>query len=122
STQDSETVERVAKSVQPLIANALGDTGESKSPLANFLHGTWMGHPLHPILTDVPIGAWLSAALLDSVALLTKSDRMLPAADFCVNAGVVSAVLTATAGLADWSQTSRRPARVGARQRTLNIL
>jgi len=122
STQDNETVERVAKTVQPLVAKAIRDTRKSKSPIANFLHGTWMGHPLHPILTDVPIGAWLSAAMLDSLALLTKNDSMLPAADLCVSAGVVSALLTAVAGLADWSQTYGRPARVGVVHATFNLL
>jgi hypothetical protein len=34
--------------------------------LASLLRGDFMGHALHPLLTDVPIGAWLSAALLDA--------------------------------------------------------
>ncbi|MBV9271532.1 MAG: Rieske 2Fe-2S domain-containing protein [Candidatus Eremiobacteraeota bacterium] len=121
-TQDSETAERIAKTIQPLVSQALGDGRESKSLLANFLHGTWLGHPLHPVLTDVPIGAWMSAALLDCVAMVTKSERMLPAADFCVDAGVVSALVTAAAGLADWSQTYGRPARVGVIHATFNLL
>src|SRR5439155_22637987 len=34
-------------------------------PLKDILSGTWLGHPLHPVLTDVPIGAWSSAFVLD---------------------------------------------------------
>jgi hypothetical protein len=28
----------------------------------NFLHGTWLGEPLHVIRTDIPIGAWTAAS------------------------------------------------------------
>src|ERR1035437_4964789 len=40
--------------------------GDSPTALAKeFLNGSWLGHPLHPALTDVPIGAWMGASLLD---------------------------------------------------------
>src|SRR5215208_1044560 len=35
------------------------------SGVKDILSGTWLGHPLHPPLTDLVIGAWTSAALLD---------------------------------------------------------
>lgn len=122
ATQDNETVERVARSVQPFVAGAIGDRRDSKSAVANFLHGTWMGHPLHAILKDVPIGAWLGAAFLDSVAFVTKRDDLLPAADLLVTAGVGGALAAAVTGLADWSQTSGRPARVGVVHATFNVI
>jgi hypothetical protein len=33
--------------------------------LRNFFHGTWFGHPLHPALTNVPLGTWTAATVLD---------------------------------------------------------
>src|SRR3569833_2789463 len=33
----------------------------------DFLHGTWLGHPLHPVLVQLPVGSWLSAGLLDDL-------------------------------------------------------
>lgn len=122
ATQDNETVERVAKSVQPFVAQSLGDGRDKKSALANFLHGTWLGHPLHAVLTDLPIGAWMCAALLDTAAFITKRDELLPGADFCVNAGLAGAVATALTGLAEWSQTYGRPARIGVVHATFNII
>lgn len=122
TTQDNETVDRIAKSVQPFVAETLGDGRDSKSAVANFLHGTWLGHPLHAVLTDVPIGAWMCAALLDTAAFVTKRNELLPGADFCVNAGLAGAVATAVTGLADWSQTSGRAARIGAVHATFNII
>ena len=75
------------------------------------LHGTWLGHPLHPMLIAVPIGTWSSALLLD----LTAGDAGRDAARRLVGAGVLAAVPTAAAGWADWSElgSARRPKRVG---------
>ena len=76
------------------------------------LHGTWLGHPLHPALTDVPIGAWTSALLLDLVA----GDRANDASRALVGAGVLAALPTAVSGAADWTALgeTERPKRVGA--------
>src|SRR5205085_3487925 len=44
--------------------------GEAK----NFLHGTWLGHPLHPVLTDIPVGAWTAALALDALESLSGAE------------------------------------------------
>lgn len=80
-----------------------------RGPVKDALHGTWLGHPLHPMLTDVTIGAWTSAFVLD----LAGGRRARPAADRLVAVGVLSALPTAAAGLADWSELGDREARVG---------
>jgi hypothetical protein len=51
----------LAERLQPLIKRAV-----SAPPVRNFLDGVWLGAPLHPGLTDVPVGAWTTALLLDS--------------------------------------------------------
>src|SRR5687768_10359515 len=77
-----------------------------RSPLmrqiADFLHGTWLGHPLHPVLTDVTIGARVSGALLDAAATTTDSPNLEGAADILTSVGTVSAVATAITGLNDY--------------------
>jgi nitrite reductase/ring-hydroxylating ferredoxin subunit/uncharacterized membrane protein len=75
----------------------------------NLLSGTNLGHPLHPTLTDVPIGAWSMAALLDTVG----GRQSEPAADLLVRTGVVAALPTAVTGLNDWSDTLGAERRVG---------
>ena len=73
-----------------------------KSPkLASLLRGEWLGHPLHPVLTDLPIGFWTSAWVLD----LLPGNRA--AARSLIGLGVLSAVPTAMAGAADWVQMDR---------------
>lgn len=75
----------------------------------NALSGTDLGHPLHPLLTDVPIGTWLAAGLLDTVG----GKAAEPAADLLVAAGVAAAVPTALSGLNDWSDTYGEETRLG---------
>jgi nitrite reductase/ring-hydroxylating ferredoxin subunit/uncharacterized membrane protein len=68
-----------------------------ESRLKDLLSGTWLGHPVHPPLTDVVLGAWTSALLLD--VLGGKASEQ--AAERLVGAGVLAAVPTAAAGLSD---------------------
>jgi nitrite reductase/ring-hydroxylating ferredoxin subunit/uncharacterized membrane protein len=78
-------------------------------PVKDFLSGTWLGHSLHPMLTDVPIGAWTSALVLD----LVGGKKAEPAADLLVGTGIVATVPTAIAGLSDWSDTYGEDRRIG---------
>jgi nitrite reductase/ring-hydroxylating ferredoxin subunit/uncharacterized membrane protein len=71
------------------------------APVKNALSGTWLGHPLHPLLTDIPIGSWIAAALLD----ITGSGTGGRAARRLVGFGVLAAVPTAMAGASDWADT-----------------
>jgi uncharacterized membrane protein len=73
------------------------------------LLGKAMGHSLHPLLTDVPIGAWVSALALD----LVGGRQSRPAARRLIGIGILAAVPTAVSGLADWQHAGRRNQRVG---------
>ena len=90
--------------------------------LRNFFHGTWLGHPLHPVITDVPIGAWSAAVVLDAYELVTGDDRLAPGADMAVSVGLVGAAGAALSGLNDWNYTSGKPKRVGALHAITNIV
>jgi nitrite reductase/ring-hydroxylating ferredoxin subunit len=70
------------------------------------LHGTWLGHSLHPV--QVPVGSWLSAGLLDAVP------RLRPAATVLIGTGVAAAVPASLAGAADWSEQEVGIRRLGA--------
>lgn len=65
----------------------------------DLLQGKWLGHALHPLLTDLPIGFWTSANVLD--VLGGTSAR--PAARMLTGLGVASALPTAVTGLAEWA-------------------
>ena len=87
----------------------------------NFLHGTWLGHPLHPVITDVPIGAWTAATLFDLVEVSTGDEHLARASDLAVGIGLAGAAGAAVTGLNDWNYTSDKPRRVGALHAVVNI-
>jgi nitrite reductase/ring-hydroxylating ferredoxin subunit/uncharacterized membrane protein len=73
-------------------------------PVKDLLSGTWLGHPAHPPLTDLPISAWTSAALLDLVEVIGGArDGSRRASDMLVGLGVLAALPTAASGLSDLS-------------------
>ncbi|WP_443074859.1 Rieske 2Fe-2S domain-containing protein [Streptomyces sp. NBC_01431] len=76
-------------------------------PYRAVLQGRPIGHPLHPVLVQVPIGAWTSAAVLDLVPGAGRNARLL------VGMGVVSAVPAAWAGWVDWAEQPERQLRTG---------
>lgn len=82
----------------------------------NVLTGRWLGHPVHPMLTDVPIGAFTSSAFLD---WLPGRWSRRPA-DLLLVAGLVAAAPTAVTGLRDWLDTTGTTRRVGAAHATAN--
>lgn len=74
------------------------------------LHSDVLGHSLHPALTDLTIGCWTSATLLDVVG----GPASRHAATLLTGAGVAVAVPTALAGAADWAEMTGSQRRVGA--------
>src|SRR3954468_3937847 len=82
--------------------------------LKDFLHGSWLGHPLHPVMVQVPVGSWVSAGVLDAIAPLR------PAATVLIGTGVATAVPAALSGAADWSEQATGVRRLGAIHAVLN--
>jgi nitrite reductase/ring-hydroxylating ferredoxin subunit/uncharacterized membrane protein len=110
--------ERIARPIEQLEAldpfleplqKAVQTVVPEQSALKDVLSGTWLGEPLHPPLTDVVIGTWTSALLLD----LLGGEQTQKAADGLVGVGVLAAVPTVTAGLSDWAELSGGSRRVG---------
>ncbi|MGM0929272.1 MAG: Rieske 2Fe-2S domain-containing protein [Actinomycetota bacterium] len=102
--EQTEALDKVAQPVAGLVGRIV-----KPRPVRNILSGSYLGHPLHPLMTDLPIGAWTMATLLDTVG----GRRAEPAADLLVTAGILTAAPTAWAGLNDWSDTQGEDRRVG---------
>jgi nitrite reductase/ring-hydroxylating ferredoxin subunit/uncharacterized membrane protein len=81
------------------------------------LHGVWLGHPLHPMLVQMPIGMWLSASALDLLA-----PRAGTAARRLVAAGLAASVPAIAAGAVDWSEQHEQQMRVGVIHALANSL
>jgi nitrite reductase/ring-hydroxylating ferredoxin subunit/uncharacterized membrane protein len=98
-----EQLDAPAERASAAIRGALGP-----GTLKDALSGTWLGHPIHSLLTDLPIGTWLSATLLD---LLGGRDTD-KAAERLIGVGIAAAVPTAATGFTDWADTTLTSDRV----------
>ncbi|WP_407358103.1 Rieske (2Fe-2S) protein [Microbacterium sp. LTA6] len=94
--------------VAATVSDAVGAVAKP-TVVKNALSGSWLGHQLHPVLTDLPIGAWGAATVLD----LTAGEEGAKAARRLVGFGILSAVPTAMSGASDWADTVGRNKRVG---------
>src|ERR1700682_2391641 len=113
-------LEPVADVLQKLVKGSYKLLGNPGRSLKTFFNGTWLGHPLHPVLTDIPIGAWTIAVLFDLSYLIERSHGWVSAADVTIFIGLLGAVGAAVAGYTDWSDTFDRERRVGIAHGLLN--
>lgn len=93
----------------------------SVPPARRLLQGTsWLGHPLHAVVTDIPLGAWAVALALDLGEIITGQPDLTAGADAAIGIGLTGAVASAVTGWADWVDTEGTPRRVGLVHALLN--
>src|SRR5580704_323330 len=91
------------------------------NPVIELMHGgRWLGHPLHPALSDLPIGFWAGSALLDLTGGDPAHEGGLDPAGLFTAAGIVAAVATAATGVVDWTVSDDQDRRVGLFHGVLN--
>ena len=110
---DTPGLDEAADGLAAAVNGAFDAAGTAKQPLKDALNGTWLGHSLHPAITDVPIGAWTAALALDALG----EPR---GARIAVGVGLLGALGAAATGLTDWSDTSGKPRRLGVVHAALN--
>jgi nitrite reductase/ring-hydroxylating ferredoxin subunit/uncharacterized membrane protein len=119
---DQPALDTIAEPVSTAIKGFYESAGTTGRQLKNALHGVWLGHPLHPVLTDLPLGAWTTALILDAAApRCPQKTAFERAADIAVAVGLAGAAGAAVTGLTDWSETSGRAQRTGLLHGLLNI-
>ncbi len=116
--------DRISDALQSGIKVAIGTNRKPPRLFKSLLHGTWLGHPLHPAITDVPIGAWGLTAILDVIWLVSPTANAWAARAALVVAlvGIVGALGAAVTGMADWSDTYGAERTVGLYHAGLNTL
>ena len=110
-------LDRWAERVQPRVRSVV----VSRRWLHDGLDGTWLGAPLHPVLTDVPMGAWTTAFGLDSISMLTSSRAVRDAADGALAFGIAGAVPAAATGASDWRDLIGEERRIANVHALLNV-
>jgi nitrite reductase/ring-hydroxylating ferredoxin subunit/uncharacterized membrane protein len=114
----ASTDERLQKLIDKFL---YGGGRSSAQKIRNFLNGTWLGEPLHVVLTDVPIGAWTVAIAFDVLDLISARREFALAADTSIVIGLVGAAGAAVSGVADWSDVDPPARRTGFIHGLLNL-
>jgi nitrite reductase/ring-hydroxylating ferredoxin subunit/uncharacterized membrane protein len=109
-----------AKALDPLVSAVRSRVMSVIRPQAvrDVLHGVPIGHPLHPLEVQIPIGAWTSALVLD----LLPSRGSEKAATVLVGVGVLAVAPTAISGWTDWSELHEQQMRVGLVHAAANVV
>ncbi len=102
--EDAAALDAPVQTIEPVIHAVFG-TGLR----GRVLRGDWLGHAVHPVLTDFVLGTWTSATVLD---LIGGDDSAVPAQRL-IGTGLLAVAPTAWTGWAEGSQASDRDKRVG---------
>lgn len=102
--EEATALDAAVQAVEPKIGEVFG-TGTR----ASVLRGDWLGHAVHPLLTDVVLGTWTSASVLD----LVGGSQSSAAARRLIGTGLLAVAPTAWTGWAEWSAAGPREKRVG---------
>jgi len=107
----------LAERIQPLIRRAV-----EPPAVHNALDGVWLGAPLHPALTDVPVGSWTAALMLDGASALTGDEALAGAADRVLAIGTLAALPAAATGLNDLRDLTGESRQVAMVHALLNVV
>jgi nitrite reductase/ring-hydroxylating ferredoxin subunit/uncharacterized membrane protein len=100
--EEARALDGVSDKLQKVISAAVRPQG-----LKDLLHGTWLGHPLHPALVQLPVGTFVSSAILDLLPGKRRGSTVL------IAVGVAGSIPAIAAGWADWSEMTHSRRRVG---------
>jgi nitrite reductase/ring-hydroxylating ferredoxin subunit/uncharacterized membrane protein len=109
--EEQQSLDGVGHGVVGVVSKVTADTR-----VKNLLSGTWLGHPVHPMLTDVPIGAYTMATVIDA----TVGPSGATAARRLIGVGLVATVPAAATGASDWTGTHGPTQRLGLVHGLLN--
>lgn len=122
AVEGAEWLDRPSYRLEHGFALTLNLFGEATGAVRDALNGTWLGHPVHPPLTDIPVGAWTVAIVLDGVdAVRPGPAQHAEAARTSVGLGLLGAAGAALTGLGDWQYTQDNARRVGLVHGVLNL-
>ena len=118
---ESQTwLDKLGEPIQNWLLAFFGQPGQPTRKLKDLLNGTWLGHSVHPVLTDIPLGSWSGTMLLDLAWLNQESKGMADGADLTLLLGLLGATGSVVTGVADWSDQIGADRRVGLMHGLLN--
>lgn len=115
-----EWLDQSAEWLQTAVQSFYQSLGTIGQKIADLLHGTWLGHPVHSVTTDVPTGAYTAAFTMDLLEMTTGEEAFGKGADAAITLGVAGAISSAVTGITDWQHTTGHARRVGMAHAILN--
>jgi nitrite reductase/ring-hydroxylating ferredoxin subunit/uncharacterized membrane protein len=116
-------LDRPSYRFEHILAVTFASFGRNRERVSNALHGTWLGHPLHPALTAVPTGAVATAVTLDAASLLpSQSAAMRDASRLALGVCILGSLGAAATGATDWQHTHDESRRIGIVHGLLNVV
>lgn len=116
-----ESLDQLSVAVQEALNRAFDEAGAPGQQIENALHGTPLGHPAHPALVTIPIGAWTVTQVLDGIEAFTGNEAFAPGADAALTVGLFGALASALTGMTDWKDTDEQARRIGFVHGLLNL-
>lgn len=113
-------LDKLAQPFQGWLTRLFGQPGEPQRKVKDVLNGTWLGHAVHPLFTDVPLGSWSGTMLLDLLWLAQEDHGVARGADRTLELGLFGATASVLTGVADWSDLVDTDLRVGFLHGLLN--
>lgn len=113
-------LEKVANPVQGWLHKFFGQPGEQPYKVKDMLNGVWLGHPVHPAIVTIPLGAWTATQVLDLAWLLNEDDGIARSADITLWLGLAGATGAALTGASNWVDTDGPERRTGIWHALLN--
>jgi nitrite reductase/ring-hydroxylating ferredoxin subunit/uncharacterized membrane protein len=121
SVEQQEWVHDLTNKIEDnVVVGAYEKLGDAQWPIRNVLHGSFMGHPLHATITDVPTGAWTTAFVFDTAEIVFGKKDLGPGADAAIAVGLAGASVASVSGWADWKHTKGSTQRTGLIHGLLN--
>lgn len=117
---DNPQLQDTALAIARTINNAVLEGGEGTRKVVDLLHGTWLGHPLHPVLVEVVVGAWSISSFFDLVSYFNRSKQAEMIADALIQIGNYAALPSILSGLAQFSTIPEPAANIALTHATVN--
>ena len=111
-------LDEIAEYVQPKVQVAANAGGKT---VRNILDGTPLELPVHPAITDVPMGSWTATFVFDALDVVSGSKPMRNAADATLTLGILGGFAAAATGLSDWRYLSGGARKMGVAHGLLNV-